>query len=671
MSAPAALPAIKTTLIDITKCIGCHACQVACKQWNERDGEETELAGPARLPEPGDARARRPHADHGPRARDEGAPEGLAWVFAMRRCLHCLEPACVSACPTTALERQPDGPVTYDADKCIGCRYCVLACPWGVPTAEWDIARAEDREVHALRRPDRASPRPSRATGRRSPQAETSRFLETIMTPACVKACPADACASGRGTRCSPRRTSASPASPDEVRRPHLRRARGRRHERRSTSRPCPFEKLGFPDVGTKSYPGVRRRWRCTAVPPAVMAVGAFLGMAYSVFRRRVAAVAAHGGGARRGGARPPPGVRDAAREALDAVQPAPRRAHGVRRGLVRRALRRSASAGAPTSPTPGPWGLWIVFDLVWIAVAAGAFAIGRPHLRLPAQGPVRARPQRRAHRPPELLLRDGDAGRRPRPAVALLQLGLQAPEHSAMFEVSWCVGLYVTILLFEFLPVPLERWGLTKAMERGRSWSGAYVVVAVTLFVFMLSRNSCVRGRRRRRLRDARLGLPRGRAAGRADHARDRGRDALDHAPELARLALPPHAGPARAAVVVADAAGLLLPVVDRGRDGARHPHGDVDREGLAPAAADGGSSPRRPGHVLVAPRLPRLPPRRPRGPRSARWRVLGTARPRSSRSRSCSAASFRSSCSAGPRSARARRSSSGARSSPRSASS
>jgi formate dehydrogenase iron-sulfur subunit len=57
------------------------------------------------------------------------------------------------------------------------------------------------------------------------------------------------------------------------------------------------------------------------------------------------------------------------------------------------------------------------------------------------------------------------------------------------MFEVSWCVGLYVTVLLLEFLPVPLESWGLEKAMEQWRRWSGAYVAGALTLFVYLLSR--------------------------------------------------------------------------------------------------------------------------------------------------------------------------------------
>ena len=69
-------------------------------------------------------------------------------------------------------------------------------------------------------------------------------------------------------------------------------------------------------------------------------------------------------------------------------------------------------------------------------------------------------------------------------------QLALQAPEHSAMFEVSWCVGLYVTILLLEFLPVPLEHWGFQRAAAVWRRWNGAYVATAVTLFVYLLSRS-------------------------------------------------------------------------------------------------------------------------------------------------------------------------------------
>src|SRR5580765_1589313 len=119
MTNAAAAGPIRSTLIDITNCIGCRACQVACKQWNDREGEETQLEAQLGFQNP-------------------PKPGGLDSAFVMQRCLHCLEPACVSACPTTALYRQADGPVSYDVDKCIGCRYCILACPWDVPTAEWN-----------------------------------------------------------------------------------------------------------------------------------------------------------------------------------------------------------------------------------------------------------------------------------------------------------------------------------------------------------------------------------------------------------------------------------------------------------------------------------------------------------------------------------------------------
>ena len=52
--------------------------------------------------------------------------------------MHCLEPACVSVCPVTALQKTELGPVIYDESRCIGCRYCMLACPFGIPKYEWD-----------------------------------------------------------------------------------------------------------------------------------------------------------------------------------------------------------------------------------------------------------------------------------------------------------------------------------------------------------------------------------------------------------------------------------------------------------------------------------------------------------------------------------------------------
>jgi formate dehydrogenase iron-sulfur subunit len=136
MTQEAAAAPIKTTLIDITKCIGCRACQVACKQWNDREGEQTELDFNLGFQNPATLSSKTLTLITFHEIPDQAAPGGLHYLFTMRRCLHCLEPACASACPTTALDRRADGPVIYDANQCIGCRYCIWACPWGVPTAE-------------------------------------------------------------------------------------------------------------------------------------------------------------------------------------------------------------------------------------------------------------------------------------------------------------------------------------------------------------------------------------------------------------------------------------------------------------------------------------------------------------------------------------------------------
>ena len=95
---------IKSTLIDITKCIGCRACQVACKQWNDREGETTEFQDYMGSQNPATLSAQTLTLITFHELPNEKAPGGLDYVFSMRRCLHCLEPACVSACPTTALQ---------------------------------------------------------------------------------------------------------------------------------------------------------------------------------------------------------------------------------------------------------------------------------------------------------------------------------------------------------------------------------------------------------------------------------------------------------------------------------------------------------------------------------------------------------------------------------------
>lgn len=488
MTPPPARPIkTRTTLVDITKCIGCRACQVACKQWNERDGEQTELEPDLGFQNPAALSADTLTLISFHEIEDEKAPGGLHLAATMWRCLHCLDPACVSSCPTTALERKWDGPVVYDADQCIGCRYCMWACPWGVPSADWDTLKPKIHKCTHCE--DRCGqPLPESRNGAPLSDWEKQLFGDTIDVPACVKACPADALRYGDREEMLELARDRMAGQPGN----YVDHIYGEKEAGGTTVlylSAVPFSKLGFPDVGTASFPA-RTSWALHAVPPAVMALGAMLGGIYGFLKRRAAVMA--------GIPQAPslPGDRDHHPEfaplqmklwtpfnfvlvALMAF------------GALALIFRFAFGLGATTQLSDTyAWGLWIVFDLVWIAVAAGAFATAgliyvfqRKDLYTLGRGAVLMGLLSYSFVTVTLV---ADLGA----PWHFYHLALQAPPQSAMFEVSWCVGLYVTILLLEFLPVPFERWGLRRAMEYWRRWSGAYVALAVTLFVYLLSRN-------------------------------------------------------------------------------------------------------------------------------------------------------------------------------------
>lgn len=105
----------KALLIDFTKCIGCQACAEACKEINGLPGEpEEELSATAFTVV---------------KEKDD--------LYYRRLCMHCNDPTCASVCPVGAFEKTPEGAVIYQAYKCIGCRYCMQACPFSIPTYEW------------------------------------------------------------------------------------------------------------------------------------------------------------------------------------------------------------------------------------------------------------------------------------------------------------------------------------------------------------------------------------------------------------------------------------------------------------------------------------------------------------------------------------------------------
>lgn len=154
----------KTFLIDTTKCTGCRGCQVACKQWNQLKGENTKFfsgegyQNPPLMSEYTFTRVK--FKDY----QKDGQNE---FAFYKEMCMHCNEPACASVCPVGAFKKTAEGPVVYDAGRCIGCRFCMIACPFGIPKYEWS----------------KAFPLVRKCTGC------YSRIKEG-MQPACVTACP-------------------------------------------------------------------------------------------------------------------------------------------------------------------------------------------------------------------------------------------------------------------------------------------------------------------------------------------------------------------------------------------------------------------------------------------------------------------------------------------------
>lgn len=118
-------------LYDATICTGCKACVSACAEANDLVPDTVLSGGLWQMPEDLNANTKNIIK----LAKGE-TPNDLSYV--KRQCMHCLEPACVSGCPFGALHKiRGDGVVTWEADRCIGCRYCEVACPFNVPKFEW------------------------------------------------------------------------------------------------------------------------------------------------------------------------------------------------------------------------------------------------------------------------------------------------------------------------------------------------------------------------------------------------------------------------------------------------------------------------------------------------------------------------------------------------------
>ena len=217
----------KAMLIDITLCVGCNACQVACKEENGLADTEEHILSPTAYT----------------------VLNEYDGTYVRRMCQHCVDPTCVSVCPVGAFTKTEAGPVLYDADKCIGCRYCMQACPFQVPRYEWadNYPRVQKCKFCAGR-------------------------LEKGLQPACAEACPTGATKFGERDELIREAHERIAAEPEK----YVNKVYGL-EEVGGTSilyiSNVPFEQLGF-RTNLSKLPLPTLTWNALSKIPTVVAVG-------------------------------------------------------------------------------------------------------------------------------------------------------------------------------------------------------------------------------------------------------------------------------------------------------------------------------------------------------------------------------------------------------------
>ncbi len=248
-------------LVDTTLCIGCRSCEGACNKTNHLPKPDKSFDDDSVLDEMRDTSPAAFTVVNRYTLSDGGQ------ITRKQQCMHCLEPACSSACIIRAMEKQPTGPVTYRADLCLGCRYCMVSCPFGVPKFEFSKA------VPLIRKCTFCFNRQQQG-----------------LEPACVEACPVEALKFG------PRADLLEEAKKRIYTNPtnYVHHVYGE-HEAGGTSwlylAGAPFEKLGLPTLNGVAYPELTAGAMSTV--PVIMLVWPALLMGLHHFSHRKSEVQA------------------------------------------------------------------------------------------------------------------------------------------------------------------------------------------------------------------------------------------------------------------------------------------------------------------------------------------------------------------------------------------
>jgi formate dehydrogenase beta subunit len=231
-------------LVDTTRCIGCRSCEVAC-------GKQNGTLVPDILND-GALGGERTTSDNQYMVVNQYETD-KGTVFVKKQCMHCNQAACAAACPTEAMKKHLNGPITWDGDKCIGCRFCMISCPFDIPKFEYNEWNPRLRKCTLC-----------------------FERLEAGQKPACVEACPTDTLMFGTQVRNLEIARHRLAGHPDR----YYPQIYGD-HEVGGTGyiylSAVPFDQLGFrTDLGRTPYPEYTREF-LYAVPAVLFGVPAFL----------------------------------------------------------------------------------------------------------------------------------------------------------------------------------------------------------------------------------------------------------------------------------------------------------------------------------------------------------------------------------------------------------
>lgn len=255
-------------LTDLTLCVGCRKCEWACRETNGLgDGNPIDAYDDSSVFE---RKRRTDGVSLTVLNRYDSPRAGEKPVYVKTQCMHCFEPACASACPAKAYHKSPQGPVVYDASVCIGCRYCMVACPFDMPAYTYG-----DPYRPVIAKCQMCFERIGREDG----------------IPACAAMCPVEAITFGRRrdlVALARRKITAEPERYVD----HI-------YGEQEAGGTCwlyiagrPFEELGFrTDVGTKPYPELTKGFLSAA--PFIQTIWPTLLVGAYAFAKRREAIAA------------------------------------------------------------------------------------------------------------------------------------------------------------------------------------------------------------------------------------------------------------------------------------------------------------------------------------------------------------------------------------------